>query len=92
MLLYISQWSSPGAEKKVRVKSELNTPSFHVCGFDLFIDIYVGASIQSQELMSSCYIAGDEKLSYLPGTTSFHTSPALFWGQSALEPSLSMIS
>lgn len=75
MLLYISQWSSPGAEKKVTVKPELNTPSFHVCGFDLFIDSYVEASIQSQELMLSCYRAGDEKLSYLPGTTSFHTPP-----------------
>lgn len=60
MLLYISQWSSPGAEKKVTVKPELNTPSFHVCGFDLFIDSYVEASIQSQELMLSCYRAGDE--------------------------------
>lgn len=41
MLLYISQWPSPGAEKKVTVKPELNTLNFHVCGFDLFIDIYV---------------------------------------------------
>lgn len=41
MLLYFSQWSSPGAVNKVTAKPELNTLSFHVCGFDLFIDIYV---------------------------------------------------
>lgn len=43
MLLYISQWSSPGVEKKVTVKPELNTLSFYVCArdFDLFIYIYV---------------------------------------------------
>lgn len=95
MLLYISQWSSPGAEKKVTVKPELNTLSFHVCarGFDLFIDTHVQASIQSQKLMSSCCIAGDEKFSSLPSTNSFHTSPALFWGQSQhWNPFLLMIS
>lgn len=43
MLLYISQWSSPGAGKKVTVKPELNTLSFHVhaTDFDLFFYIYV---------------------------------------------------
>lgn len=36
--------------------------------------------------MSSCYIVGDENVSCLPGTTSFHNSRALFWGQAILEP------